>query len=97
MFSAEMVIAQLEYSISYVSGILHQFTMLKLLDCTPNEDNTYSYQLNVDTSASKLNAALGSEEISAMADWLEKFAGIDAADIDVSDTEALVKLWHLNI
>ena len=27
--------------------ILHQFTMLKLLDCTPNEDNTYSYQLNV--------------------------------------------------
>ena len=51
-----------------------------------------SYQLNVDTSASKLNAALGSEEISAMADWLEKFAGIDAADIDVSDTEALVKL-----
>ena len=38
MFSAEMVIAQLEYSISYVSGILHQFTMLKLLDCTPNED-----------------------------------------------------------
>jgi ABC-type dipeptide/oligopeptide/nickel transport system permease subunit len=55
-----------------------------------------SYQLNVDTSASKLNAALGSEEISAMADWLEKFAGIDAADIDVSDTEALVKLWQDN-
>ena len=57
---------------------------------------TDSYQLNVDTSASKLSAALGSEEISAMADWLEKFAGIDAADIDVSDTEALVQLWKEN-
>ena len=47
MFSAEMVVANLDYSTSYVSGILHQFTMLKLLDCTPNEDKTYSYQLNV--------------------------------------------------
>lgn len=47
MFSVEMVVANLDYSSSYVSGILHQFTMLKLLDCTPNEDNTYSYQLNV--------------------------------------------------
>lgn len=47
IFSAEMVVANLDYSSSHVSGILHQFTMLKLLDCTPNEDNTYSYQLNV--------------------------------------------------
>ena len=47
MFSVEMVVANLDYSSSYVSGILHQFTMLKLLDCTPNEDNSYSYQLNV--------------------------------------------------
>ena len=42
-----MVVAQLDYSSSHVSGILHQFTMLKLLDCTANDDNTYSYQLNV--------------------------------------------------
>lgn len=47
IFSAEMVVAQLDYSSAHVSGILHQFTMLKLLDCTPNEDNTYSYQFNV--------------------------------------------------
>ena len=47
MFSVEMVVANLDYSTSYVSGILHQFTMLKLLDCTPNDDKTYSYQLNV--------------------------------------------------
>lgn len=47
IFSANMVFAQLDYSSSHVSGILHQFTMLKLLDCTPNKDNTYSYQLNV--------------------------------------------------
>ena len=47
IFSAEMVVAQLDYSSSHVSGILHQFTMLKLLDCTPNEDSSYSYQLNV--------------------------------------------------
>ena len=47
MFSVDMAVANLDYSSSYVSGILHQFTMLKLLDCTPNEDNSYSYQLNV--------------------------------------------------
>ncbi|HRR77225.1 MAG TPA: Fic family protein [Ruminococcus sp.] len=47
LFSADMVVAQLDYSSSHVSGILHQFTMLKLLDCTANDDNTYSYQLNV--------------------------------------------------
>ena len=47
LFSVEMVVANLDYSTSYVSGILHQFTMLKLLDCTPNDDKTYSYQLNV--------------------------------------------------
>ena len=39
------------YQIHYLQYKLddyrHQFTMLKLLDCTANDDNTYSYQLNV--------------------------------------------------
>lgn len=47
MFSAEMAIAQLDYSSAHLSGILHQFTWMKLLDCTANEDNSYTYQLNV--------------------------------------------------
>ena len=47
MFSAEMAVAHLDYSSAHLSGILHQFTWMKLLDCTQNEDNTYSYQLNV--------------------------------------------------
>ena len=55
-----------------------------------------SYQLNVDTSESKLESVLGSEEVSAMVDWLTEFAGIDAADIDVSDLNSLVELWQEN-
>ena len=47
MFSAEMAIAQLDYSSAHLSGILHQFTWMKLLECTANEDNSYTYQLNV--------------------------------------------------
>ena len=46
-FSAEMAIANLDYSSAHVSGILHQFTWLKLLDCTMDEGNSYRYQLNV--------------------------------------------------
>ena len=46
-FSAEMVIANLNYSASVISGMLHQFKWLKLVDYTTNEHNTYSYQLNV--------------------------------------------------
>ena len=47
MFSAEMATAHLDYSSAHLSGILHQFTWMKLLDCTQNEDNSYTYQLNV--------------------------------------------------
>ena len=47
MFSAEMVVAKLDYSSSHISGILHQFTWLRLLDCTASEDNSNIYQLNV--------------------------------------------------
>ena len=47
IFSAEMATAHLDYSSAHLSGILHQFTWMKLIDCTQNEDNSYSYQLNV--------------------------------------------------
>ena len=46
-FSAEMAIANLDYSSAHICGILHKFTWMKLLDCTVNDDNTYRYQLNV--------------------------------------------------
>ena len=46
-FSCEMVVANLDYSSSVISGMLHQFKWLKLVDYTTNEHNTYSYQLNV--------------------------------------------------
>lgn len=47
MFSAEMVVAKLDYSSSHISGILHQFTWLRLLDCTVNDDHTNVYQFCV--------------------------------------------------
>lgn len=46
-FSCEMVVANLDYSSSVISGMLHQFKWLKLVDYTTNNHNTYSYQLNV--------------------------------------------------
>lgn len=52
-----------------------------------------AYTLNVDTSASRLSAALGPDEISAMADWLTKFGGVKESEIDVSDLPGLVSLW----
>lgn len=47
MFSVEMAVAKLDYSSSHVSYILHQFKWLKLVDTQVNDDNSYSYQLNV--------------------------------------------------
>ena len=47
VFSVEMAVAKLEYSSSHVSGMLHQFTWLKLVDSQMNEDNTLSYHLKV--------------------------------------------------
>lgn len=47
MFSAEMVVAQLDYSSGRVSGILHQFTWMKLLHCTSNADHINFYQFCV--------------------------------------------------
>lgn len=47
VFSAKMVVAQLDYSSSHISGILYQFTWLRLLDCTVNDDHTNFYQFCV--------------------------------------------------
>lgn len=47
VFSVEMAVAKLEYSSSHVSGMLHQFTWLKLVDSQMNDDNTLSYHLKV--------------------------------------------------
>ena len=45
IFSTEMVIATLDYSDSHVSAILHQFTLMKILDC--HKEDVYKYQFLV--------------------------------------------------
>ena len=45
VFSTEMVIANLDYSGSSISAYLHQFTLLKLLDC--HKGNVYWYRFLV--------------------------------------------------
>lgn len=47
MFSVEMAVAKLDYSSAHLSGMLHQFTWLKLIDSQMNDDNTLSYHLKV--------------------------------------------------
>lgn len=47
MFSVEMAVAKLDYSSAHLSGMLHQFTWLKLIDSQINEDKTLSYHLKV--------------------------------------------------
>ena len=47
MFSVEIAVAKLEYSSAHVSGILLQFTWLKLVDSQMNENRTLSYHLKV--------------------------------------------------
>ncbi len=47
VFSSEMVIAQLDYSSAQASGILHQFTWMKILGCTKGDNNRMSYQFMV--------------------------------------------------
>ena len=41
-FSQEMVIATLDYAGSHVSAILHQFTLIRILDC--RKEDVYRYQ-----------------------------------------------------
>ena len=47
VFSSEMVIAQLDYSSAQASGILHQFTWMKILGCKKGNNNRMSYQFIV--------------------------------------------------
>ena len=44
LFSAEMVIAELNYSHSHTNATLHKLTWLKVLNCTIDEEKRYSYQ-----------------------------------------------------
>ena len=44
-FSQEMVIATLDYARSHVSAILHQFTLIRILDC--RKEDVYRYQFLV--------------------------------------------------
>ena len=42
LFSSEMVVATLDYSGAHTSAVLHQFTLMKILDC--REGDVYQYQ-----------------------------------------------------
>ena len=43
IFSIDMVIATLDYSGSHVSAYLHQFTLLRILECRKEEVNKYQF------------------------------------------------------
>lgn len=47
VFSPEMVIAELKYSHSHTNATLHKLTWLKVLNCTIDEENRYTYQFIV--------------------------------------------------
>lgn len=52
------------------------------------------YTLNVDVSgAAKLDRQLDENARAKMADWLIRFGGVDEAEIDTTDSVALVELW----
>ena len=46
VFSTEMVIAALDYSGAHVSAYLHQFTLLKILDCRKEDVYRYQFLIN---------------------------------------------------
>ena len=45
-FSLEMVVATLDYSSSTASAYLHQFTLLRILDCRKEDVNLYQFRVN---------------------------------------------------
>ena len=47
VFSTEMVIATLDYTSSHVSAVLHQFTLMRILNCNNDTENKYTYQFMV--------------------------------------------------
>ena len=46
VFSTEMVIATLDYSGAHVSAYLHQFTLLRILDCRKEDVYRYQFLIN---------------------------------------------------
>lgn len=54
------------------------------------------YIMNMDASEGKLALALGEDELAKIEEYLTKYAGITADQIDKSDLEAMVELWKSN-
>ena len=50
--------------------------------------------MNVDATASIVESKLTMDNRSMMAEWLEKYGGVDASEIDVTDAEGLIALWE---
>lgn len=46
LFSAEMVVATLDYTGPNVSASLRQFTMMRILDCSSEDENKYRFLVN---------------------------------------------------
>ena len=59
-------------------------TYLSIQD-TVNSGKTY--KMNVDATASIVESKLTMDNRSMMAEWLEKYGGVDASEIDVTDAE----------
>jgi len=43
-FSIEMIVATLDYSSPHASAALHQFTLMRLVDCRTDDSNQFQYQ-----------------------------------------------------
>ncbi|MDK2807710.1 MAG: hypothetical protein PWP24_443 [Clostridiales bacterium] len=56
--------------------------------------DTDSYTLNISNASEKLERNLEVDERAAMAEWLQKFADVSIADIDVTDAKSLTSLWE---
>jgi len=57
---------------------------------------TSTKTFNIDTSAVKLEKNFSVDERERMKDWLIRFGGQNADDIDIEDANALIKSWHDN-
>ena len=64
-------------------------TYLSIQD-TVNSGKTY--KMNVDATASIVESKLTMDNRAMMAEWLEKYGGVDASEIDVTDAEGLIAL-----
>ena len=46
VFSLEMVVATLDYSGPHTSAVLHQFTLMNILNCKTGDMNLYQFLIN---------------------------------------------------